>query len=50
MSYQRVSAGVYKISLVNNTKVYCYGYSDTEITTNTATGGIWEGKTVTKYD
>lgn len=50
MSYQRVSSGVYKISLVDNTRVYCYGYSDGEIATNTAAGGIWEGKTVTKYD
>lgn len=42
----------------NNTKiyatwgssVYCVGYTDGEISTNTASGGIWEGKTVTKCD
>ncbi len=42
----------------NNTKiyatwsstVYCVGYTDEEISTNTASGGIWEGKTVTKCD
>ena len=40
----------------NNTKIYttwgsevlCVGYTDEEISTNTASGGIWEGKTVTK--
>lgn len=32
------------------TNIYCYGYSDTEIATKTASGGDWESKTVTKCD
>lgn len=31
-------------------KIQCYGYSDEEIATKTASGGEWEGYTITKAD
>jgi hypothetical protein len=34
----------------NATKVYVMGYTDGEIATKTASGGIWEGKEVVKVD
>lgn len=46
-----------KLKWESATKIYtldsavrCIGYTDGEIATNTAEGGIWEGKTVTKFD
>ena len=41
------------ILYANLTKIYCYGYTDGEIATNCASGGIWEGisvSNVTKVD
>lgn len=41
-----------KMALVStgNSRVYTLGYTDEEIATNTATGGVWAGKTVIKCD
>ena len=30
--------------------IFCVGYTDGEIATNTAAGGIWEGRTVLRCD
>lgn len=59
-----ISANIYEANetghlVWNGSKVYvtgtsavvmCIGYSDSEITTNIATGGIWAGKTAIKCD
>lgn len=41
-----------KIALINtgNSKGFTLGYTDEEIATNTATGGVWAGKSITKCD
>ena len=41
-----------KMALVStgNNRVYTLGYTDEEIATNTAAGGVWAGKTVIKND
>jgi hypothetical protein len=40
-----------KSLLISGThKVLCVGYSDSDIATKTASGGDWEGYTVTKCD
>ena len=41
-----------KMALVatGNNRVYTLGYTDEEIATNTAVGGVWAGKTVIKCD
>ena len=39
-----------KIWLPAGNNILCVGYSDSEISTRTASGGIWEGKTIVKCD
>lgn len=39
-----------KIWLPAGNKILCVGYSDADIATKTASGGVWEGKTVVKCD
>lgn len=45
------SASKIYIHIKSNNKIICIGYSDADIATNTASGGIWEGiAEVIKYD
>ena len=39
-----------KIWLPAGNNILCVGYSDSEISTRTASGGVWEGKTIVKCD
>lgn len=56
-SYSSLEWGGSKIAIYSGasdkgkaTRVYCKGYTDSEIQTNAASGGVWSGKEVVKVD